>query len=158
MKRQPTRPDAANAGFTVFELLVMLAVLAASAMIVAPRALATRDAIRVDAAAHALAALLVKARADSIARSTPSDVVLEPRLAGYMAHQHAAMRRIGSGIAMRTLGFAPEASGVRVRVRFRPDGTATGGTIVLRNARSAASIAVDWLTGAVRVRRFGVRR
>jgi len=155
MMPQARRHDEANAGFTVLELLVLLAVLAASTVIVGPRALATRDAIRVDAAAHALAALLVKARADSISHSVPSEVVLDPRLGGYMARQHTAMRRLDKTIAMRTSGFASDAPGGRVRVRFKPDGTATGGTIVLRNARSAASIAVDWLTGAVRVKRLG---
>jgi general secretion pathway protein H len=37
------------------------------------------------------------------------------------------------------------------RVRFFPDGSASGAKVVLNDGRSAASVSVDWLNGDVRI-------
>ena len=37
------------------------------------------------------------------------------------------------------------------RVRFFPDGSASGARVVLNDGRSTASVLVDWLNGDVRI-------
>ncbi len=145
----------ADSGYSLVELLVVLVVLAASAMIVGPRVSASRDAITVDAAAYRLAAALVKTRAGSISDSMPHEFVLDPARRGYRAEHDRVLRQLEKGIAMSASGFASGSGGERIRIRFNPDGTATGGTIILRKSRTAVSIVVDWLSGAVQVRRLG---
>lgn len=149
--RKLCRPDS---GYTVVELLIVLVVLAASAMVVGPLASASRDAIAVDVAAHRLAAALMDARAGSISESVPRAFILDPARRGYGSERDQTMQQLETGIALSAKGFAAS-DGARIRICFRPDGTATAGTITLRKRRSAVSIAVDWLSGAVRVRRLG---
>lgn len=154
MTERASRVCGADSGYSLVELLVVLVVLAASAMIVGPRVSTSRDAVTVDAAAYRLASALVKTRAGSISDSIPHEFVLDPARRGYRAEHERVLRQLEKGIAMSASGFA-SGSGERIRIRFNPDGTATGGTIILRKSRSAVSIAVDWLSGAVRVRRLG---
>ena len=66
-----------------------------------------------------------------------------------------------AGDGFRLDGGAPEAlpSGVGARllppgvaaIRFAPDGSASGGRVLLAAGGRAASVQVDWLTGGVRV-------
>jgi general secretion pathway protein H len=42
--------------------------------------------------------------------------------------------------------------GVRSRIRFFPDGGASGGRVVLQDTGGSATVHVDWLTGDVRLR------
>jgi general secretion pathway protein H len=144
-----------DAGFSVLELLILLVVLAAAAIIVGPRVSEGRNAIMVDAAGHRLAAALLRTRAGSISNSAPRDFVLDLERRRYGWNRQEALRQLETGIALSASGFSAEPGGRRLHIRFKPNGTATGGTIVLRKSRSAVSIAVDWLTGAVRVRRLG---
>ncbi|WP_295557637.1 prepilin-type N-terminal cleavage/methylation domain-containing protein [uncultured Hyphomicrobium sp.] len=155
MKPGNDRLFATDAGYSILELLIVLVVIAASAAIVGPRVSASRDAVALDAAAYRLASALARTRAGSISSSLPRDFVLNPARRSYGADQDKALRQLEAGIAVSASGFATEPGSGRIRVRFKPDGTATGGAIVLRKSRSAVSIAVDWLTGTVRIRRMG---
>lgn len=144
-----------DAGYSIVELLVVLVVLAASAMIVGPRVSESRDAITVNAAGHRLAAALARTRAGSIADSAPRDFVLDLDKRGFGPDRNKTLKQLAPGIALTVSGFLSEPGGRRMRVRFMPDGRATGGAIILRKSKSAVSVAVDWLTGVVRVRRLG---
>jgi general secretion pathway protein H len=155
MRLEEHRVFRLDSGYTVVELLILLVVLAASAMIVGPRVSASRDAIAVDVAAQRLATALMKARASSISDSVPHEFVLEPARRGYRSEYERNLRQLERGISMSVSGFASDSDGARIRIRFKPDGTATSGKIFLSKSRSAVSIAVDWLSGAVRVRRLG---
>lgn len=144
-----------DAGYTILEVLIVLVVLAASAAIVAPRVSASRDASVLEGAGARLAAAMAVARASSISGSSPRYFILDPARRAYGADREKPLKKLAPGIAMSASGFPSELGNARMHVRFNPDGTATGGAIILRKSRSAISISVDWLTGAVRIKRLG---
>jgi len=58
--------------------------------------------------------------------------------------------QIRDGIALRLVTARKELSGnVSGRLRFFPDGSSTGGRIVLVNDGDRREIEVDWLTGKI---------
>jgi general secretion pathway protein H len=143
----------ADSGFSVLELLVVLAVLAVSAAVVAPRVSASLTASNLDVAAHRIAAAMIRTRSVSLRDAEPRDFSLDFERRSYQADPRQKANVVDPGVALSARGFDRSLGGNRVLVRFRPDGTASGGVLVLRKGRYAAEIDVDWLTGEVRVRR-----
>ncbi len=147
MDRKRTVP-ASDAGFTVLELLLALAITIGAAALVLPRIGAGPDRYTVRSAALSILAALQTARSEAIAGSR--EVVLTIDLEGrrYWADGAVKVRRIPAGIAIAAghsagnLVTTPKAA-----IRFRPDGTASGGWIGLESRSASASIAIDWLTG-----------
>ena len=62
-----------------------------------------------------------------------------------------AARSLGPEIAARLKVAEPERAGAaRGGFRFFPDGSSTGGDVVLRSGDNELKICVDWLTGLPR--------
>ena len=113
-----------DAGFTLLEALVALAILALAWLLVAP---ALPDGLlrsELERSARALAAELREARARAIAEQRETVVRLDR-----------------PGVAARTA--EPGA------VRFFPEGGATAAVVTLERGGRAFRIEVDWLTGRV---------
>lgn len=125
-----SRAGAAEAGFTLLELLVVLTVMALATMVVAPRFASLRE---------------------PGLRQVGRDVALELRGA-----RGSAMR--GGGIARvepEAIG-ARLPAGFRLggdTIVFYPDGRSSGGSLRLADAAGELRLDVDWLTGAVAVSR-----
>jgi general secretion pathway protein H len=143
-----TRPAG---GFTLIEILVVLAVLGFALALIAAHKAPWSAALGLDGTAAELAQQLRLARAEAIARDRPVAFVLD------LAH-HAY--RVGDGpahplpahLAVQMLTIAGEelAPGAAA-IRFNPDGSATGGRISLSADHRRIAVGVDWLTGRVRV-------
>lgn len=139
-----------NAGFTMLEMIAALALIALAVGIILPRFGASRQAMTLRSTAVELSSGLKNARAAS--RVTNADVVLlvDTSQRSYSAAGAVKPTKIPRDVALRFEVKAAEAEGTsRGGFRFRPDGTASGGNIVLRSGRDTATISVDWLTGAV---------
>ena len=124
MSRRP-----ATSGFTLVELAVALAVIALIALLVLPRLgwiVGASDFA--EAREHVVGELrIARGRAIEQRRSA----IVEPE-------------SLASGGV--TLTVAP-AEGIR----FHPDGSSSGGRVVLASGRREATVVVDWLTGRVHV-------
>jgi general secretion pathway protein H len=67
-----------------------------------------------------------------------------------------APRRLPADAAVRVTSAAENITQAgTARIRFFPDGSSSGGRIVLGGGRHSAVVAVDWLTGAVTVNENG---
>ncbi len=139
-------------GFTLLELLVVLGILALALALVAPSLNAARLGIAVRSAGYELAAHLRSARA--AARETNVERALTIDIEGrrYWAEGVVAPRQLPRGIAIDlTVPASERIAANAARIRFFPDGSASGARVVLDDGRSATAIRVDWLTGDVRL-------
>ncbi|WP_119419881.1 prepilin-type N-terminal cleavage/methylation domain-containing protein [Desertibaculum subflavum] len=123
------RRRASTGGFTLVELVMVLAVVALVAVIVLPRL-----------------GWIVGASDFAAARE---QVVSELRIARGRAieQRHStviAPAALDAGTV--TLTMAPPDG-----IRFHADGSSSGGSVVLTSGRREAVVTVDWLTGRVRV-------
>jgi general secretion pathway protein H len=140
-----------SAGFTLIEMIVVLAILGMTlALFTAYRSPWSRT-LSADDTASQLAADLRLARSQAIAGNRP--VLFSVDLP---AHQYRVgagdLRHIPGELRIELLTIANERQSERVAdIRFNPDGSSTGGRIVLVDDRRRIDIGVDWLTGRVSI-------
>lgn len=136
-------------GFTLIELLVVLTIMAL-ALAAVPNIVAGLPGVRLRAAADAVTARLRSLREAAILDEETTEFDLDPRVLRYRVSTEAAIRSLPpvvDAVAFRTTGLFP--AGRVARLQFYADGSASGGTIVLRHGDLSQSIVVDWLTGRV---------
>lgn len=140
-----------EAGFTLLELLVAMAVIA-MLLVLAP-ALAPRSGagVSIEAAARGIASGLRLARSEAMAggRTVAFTLDFASRSYGVAGRE---TRGLPDGIVVETRTANTRAGaigGQAADVLFHPDGTSTGGRIVVSGDGRTRTIAVDWLTGRV---------
>ncbi len=146
----------AGGGFSLMELVVVLAVLAFAAAVVAPSVGRTAASVRARADVGAVAAFLRSTREEAATRRQALEVIVD-RDAHALVVRRAG--RDGAAAALRRRAVSPR---LRIeadpppRVTFFPYGASSGArfAIVARGADSYV-IAVDALTGRVSMRRAG---
>ena len=152
------RPDPASpgraagaAGFTLIEILVALAIVAFSSVLVASYRPPWSSGLEIDATAARLAAGLRLVRSEAIAANR--SVAFEFDLAGRRYRSGSAPpQSLPDRMAVELLTITGEQqSSAAGGIRFYPDGSSTGGRIVLTDGFRRLAIGVDWLTGRVSV-------
>ena len=142
-----SRVPCATAGFTLFELLVVLMIMSLVTALALPSLRRAPDHLRLEAAARTLASALRFSRVAAMARN--ADVVLsvdaERRS---FAFSGGATIELEPEISVHMVVAAPLRRGRGVgAIRFFPDGTSSGGDIVLALDQRRVRISVNWLTG-----------
>jgi general secretion pathway protein H len=146
----------ATAGFTLIELLVALSLLALAVFLALPSARGPATSQMLDATAQDIAGLLRAARSAAIKDNQPRRLIVDVAQrsvgpeAGNGGGDAIAHRRLPAGFELDVTAasgdiIAPSA----IRLTFFPDGSASGGRIVLRHAGRSAAISIDWLSGRV---------
>lgn len=152
------RPRRATGGFSLLELLLVIALIAAIGALTAAALTGGMDGVRLRSAAKQVAAQLRFTRAQAIASGKPQRFTIDPR-----AHAWTAPKdRSGEipeqlGIVFTGARQTQPARGVGAIVFFA-DGASTGGRIQLTAKNAAWNVDVKWLTGEVRLRRGEVGR
>ena len=131
--------------------MLAVIVLIAIAATVAAVSLHGRGRGQLDATAQRVAAGLRDTRARAMATGKPQGFVVDLR-----AHAFAAPgrepRKFPADATVRVTSAAEDAApGGVARIRYFPDGSSSGGNIVVSEARRGVRVDVDWLTGAVTV-------
>lgn len=149
---QNSTVDRGEAGFTLLEMLVALVILAAVAALALPAAKNTRSGLELRAAALDLAGTFRTSRAEAIKSNTQRAVTLDAGSRRYFSDVGSGSRAIPASLG---IGFempvAEKTLANGGRVRFLADGSATGGTVILKDRRRSAVITVEPLTGATRI-------
>ena len=141
-------------GFTLIEMLAVI-VLIAIAVTVGAVSLRGRTRGQLDASAQRLAAGLRDTRTRAMATGKPQSFTIDLR-----AHAWAAPGRdplalpADAAVRVTSAGEETDQAGI-ARIRYFPDGSSSGGNIVLSDRRRNARVDVDWLTGAVTVAHSG---
>lgn len=130
-------------GFTIAELLAVLAIMSLLALAVWPELSVGRRSDLAEAETIVLNALR-RAQAEAIGENRETRVEINVdalRVNGEKLPSHLALKVLYAGEAAR--------GGVAV-FRFFPDGTSTGGEVEIHSASAMRVIGVNWLTGIAR--------
>ncbi len=138
-----------EAGFTLIEVLVVIVILGLTAVLVMARGPARSAGLEARAAASEVAQTLRLGRARAIASDRPAVVMLD--LSSHALTLNGAPRAVLPA-ALPVAALLADGSQPRLAVfGFAPDGSATGGTVVLGRPGRRIRVSVDWLTGRVDV-------
>lgn len=144
--RHPSACD----GFSVLELLIAIAILALAGAVVMPSLLRPSDHMRLRTTAQDLANAIRLTRSAAIARN--NQMVLIVDLEGHTFESPVVPRRsFAASIAAELKIAEPERiTPSRGGFRFFPDGSSTGGEIVMSLNAEQLKLCVHWLNGQAR--------
>lgn len=138
-------------GFTLIEVLVVVAILGLSLALVVGRGPLRSPTLDVRAAAGQVASALRIARGQAIARNRTVPFVLDVAAGGYRVGD-GPVQALPRGLRLRMTAVADQTAGERIgAISFLPDGSSTGGQVALAAGAARLAVGVDWLTGRVSV-------
>ena len=129
-------------GFSLLELIVVLAILSLIVVAMAPLVNPWHRGMMIDVAARELALALRETRTAAIYGNRRTTFTLDGPAGEYWSDAAPAHKTLPVKISAR---FASQAE--LGQIQFFPDGGASGGTIVLRDAHRSAAIRIDALSG-----------
>ena len=139
-----------QSGFTLVEILVVLAIIGAVAIVTVPYILAGMPGLQLRAAADDMAATLQGLHEQAIRERVTTELTLDPETREFRTSSRPAphaLPKVVTRVAFSTAAIRPDDT--VARLRFYADGTSSGGTIRLEHEALSASVVVDWLTGRV---------
>jgi general secretion pathway protein H len=138
-------------GFTLFELLVVMAIIGLIVALVPGFMLRSQPRLDVSAAARAIADGLRRTQSDAVVSNREQMFALDVGEHTFRAGE-ATPVRIDRGIALSFRTARAELQGESGgQIRYFPDGSSTGGRISLAREGWQADVRSDWLTGLVSV-------
>lgn len=140
MTRSPG--GAREAGFTVIELIVVLALLAFAYALVAPSVAGLLDGPRFDGAVREVIIALREARATAITKSRSVEFMVAGDRRSWRSNGHAGTVADGVNLILEGRAASPE-------IVFFPDGSSTGGLVSLTSGARTRVVAVDWVSGRI---------
>lgn len=142
-------PDVGADGFTLVELLVVLAILSLAVIAGSQGLLGVSMARPAAQAADAVTGEIGRLRAEAMRSGTGGRLVYDPDTARFLSSRPGSMPIATSGLQV-SLETPPSERPVPGEVRLLPDGGASGGRIVLASRTSTVVLTVGPLTGRVR--------
>ena len=145
-----------RAGYTLIELMLVMVVLAAASLVVAPAVGRAVDGMRVRSEVAGVTSLLRWAREQAVTRGRPQEVTLE--LEGRALLVRSAGAGLTGGEKRRLLSpivqIVPTSGRSLAPIIFMPQGQSSGASFRIETSgRPAYVVTVDALTGRVSARR-----
>lgn len=147
-RTSPTGEVSDAGGFTLMELLVVLAILGLTLVLAMPTLGRLLPGLELRTEARDVASALREARASAIGRNEEVTIVLN-RERGILQVGGKPVVQLNPKIGIRALETSHSSRSGDFEIRFFPDGTSTGGRLTLALGERQEHVVVDWLTGAV---------
>jgi general secretion pathway protein H len=146
------RPSTLPRGFTLLELLIVLAIMVLVVSVALPLLSAAFPGVQLKAAARQTAAGLRMAREEAIRTGHSAAFTLD--VADHTFTVQGGFRTVDlpSGLKLKLIAARSEMHGDRSgSIRFFPDGSSTGGRVILSRNDGGYQVGVEWLTGRIRL-------
>jgi len=153
-RRGPAKDRAANNGWSLVEVLVVLAILALVAAVALPGPPILGRGPSISLVAADMAARLRAARSIAIAQNRDVAFALDTDRRTYAVAGVGAPQAIPANIGLSvTTARTLIRESREAQFVFFSDGTSSGGTVRLSDQHQSVAIGVEWLTGAVHIER-----
>ncbi len=140
-----------ESGFTLLELIVVLAILALSFAYVAPNFAHTLESVRFKSAVREVASGLRQTRGIALSQGREAVFFLDVEERTFRIDQFHP-KKLPKRLALSLHTAQSELVGPgQGGIRFFPDGSSTGGRIVMSLGKLRKRVDVNWLTGRVTV-------
>ncbi len=141
---------AGSGGFTLLEMMVVLAIVALAMALVVP-AVTRGMTTSVDDVARDISVAMRKARTSALSAQRSAVLWIDLDRRTYAVGSDKA-KEIPGDISIRAQVASMDTKARRAGFRFFPDGSATGGRLLLAQGDASTAIEVDWLSGRVSIR------
>jgi general secretion pathway protein H len=142
---------ARQAGFTLLEMLIVLAVMGFAFGLILTRGPMRSQSMEMQVAVNEVAQGLRLARSKAIATNTTARLTVDLAQRSFRIDNGSATS-LPPSLTVAMTAVSEETTGRRLAaIRFNGDGSASGGHIGLTNGAQRAEVGVDWLTGRISV-------
>lgn len=133
-------------------MIVVVAILGLALMLIVGYRPPWSGGLGVRGATGAFASALRLARSEAIAHDRPVSVTLDLANHRYRVGEGPG-QVLPSNLNVELLTLASERRGAKMgAIRFNPDGSSTGGRVIIGDRAYALAVDVDWLNGRVSIR------
>jgi general secretion pathway protein H len=141
-----------QAGFTLIEVIVVLAILTLSVTLIVGYRPPWNSSLNMRGAAGQLATALRLARSEAISRDAAVSVAVDVARHRYRIGQDTE-RVLPPTFKVELLTLTSERYAASAgEIRFNPDGSSTGARVILGDGTRTIAVGVDWLNGRVSIR------
>ncbi len=148
----PTGNPAATRGFTLLEILVVLAIVSFFLVIGVPTFIRGKDAADLKSQSRSLQAILISSRLRAVRGQAATAVTIDVENRSVLSGAGGNLFELPEDVDLIFRTAKEElVSDSASRIRFFADGSSTGGRITLAREGAAYHISVDWLTGRVAI-------
>jgi general secretion pathway protein H len=139
-------------GFSLLELLIVLAISSAVVALAAPRLTGTMDHLQLKRLSREMAAALRTTREIAISKGQDALWTLDLKQHHYQYGKQNKIVPFSQDIHIKlTTASKEQITDDIANIRFYPDGSATGGEVVLTQGQLGYTIQINWLTGQVKI-------
>jgi general secretion pathway protein H len=139
-------------GFTLLEIIIVLALGAILYAVVLSAPLGKASAADLKAAARTLASGLRQAQTTAMATRRDAALTIDVESREFVTTLDPTPRKLPDNLELKLYAAQSEVSSERRgSIRFYPDGSSTGGRITVASGERKYLVDVDWLTGRVSI-------
>jgi general secretion pathway protein H len=151
--RIATLPAGTEAGFTLLELLVVLAILGLAVALAVPAFDRVMPGLELKATARGVAAALRQARGLAVSSNREVAVTIDVNAHTLDPGRGRPAAQLDPRFDLRLYTATDElVGGSAGNIRFFPDGTSTGGRVRVVYGTRKYDVLVNWITGVVTIR------
>ena len=141
-----------DSGFTLLELIVVLAIGAAIYVVMLSGPIGKASAADLKAAARTLASGLRQAQTAAMATRRDAVLTIDVESKEFVTSVDPQPRKLPENLELKLYTAQSEVTSERRgSIRFYPDGSSTGGRITVASGERKYLVDVDWLTGRVSI-------